>query len=361
MNDKVTAFNFSDVYRTLLPAAARDVVAAREAAHVEIYKQIKFTKQILDLCRLAFGLNISAQSELGSLLVTEVRKSDVQFSLTHDRAEASRIAALILSNRLAEGCTQDAIAVLAACFSGLRASADGDQLANQATACLAQKARARRVSLPNPTATYPKLQDRSALVTTMEQGISPQSLKPLFDAIIADDRVGGDTLAKNVSAIMQSLLTENQRLAEEVDLLWWHIGDWSECLHRPLGQVPEAGRGLIASVDLAAVIRVLPGPYGAMGVLRRSLGLEPDREMNLRESVEALTPEDLKEAYQQCTNTDILPVHTAVQLYLDRGRGQWEQHFEKACGVSCDAPLSPYKIALQAFWESCLIKHGWAK
>lgn len=83
--------------------------------------------------------------------------------------------------------------------------------------------------------------------------------------------------------------------------------------------------------------------------------------MTLREAVEALEPDDLKRAYANCADTDILPVHTAVQLSLDRGRGAWGPAFEKLCGVKAEAPLTRYKIALQAFWERSLVKHGWAK
>ena len=212
-----------------------------------------------------------------------------------------------------------------------------------------------------PAVAYPKAADRSSLVNALDPAISGPAVKAILEAIIADGRAGGDGLARATTTVLQALFIENQRLAEEVDLLWWHIGDWSECLGRPIGQVPEPGRGLIAGADLATIIRVLPGPYGTTGILRRSLGEDADQSMTLREAVEALEPDDLKRAYRSCTDADILPVHTAVQLYIDRGRSALGPAFQKACGVSSEVPLSRYKIALQAFWEGSLVKHGWAK
>lgn len=353
-------FNFSDSYRTLQPLASRELVTARESSHAEITKQIKLATHVLDLCRLAFGLSVRSEGELATLLIAEVRKGDVQFSLTHDRAEAGRIATLVLTERLAQHFIQDAIAVLAASFAGLRTSADEDGLTCRAITCLAQKARATGRAKRAPTITYPRVEDRSALVTALDQ-LNPQTIKPLVEALIGDDRTAGEGLAKSATAATQELFLENQRLAEEIDLLWWHIGDWSECLDRPFTRVPEHGKGLIAGADLAAIIRALPGPYGATGILRRSLGSDADQPTKLSEAVEALSPEDLNKAYRTCTDTDILPIHTAVQLYVERGRGAWGQAFEKTCGLSADVQLSPYKIALQAFWESSLVKHSWAK
>ena len=105
----------------------------------------------------------------------------------------------------------------------------------------------------------------------------------------------------------------------------------------------------------------MPGPYGTAGILRRSLGEAADRPMTLGEAIEALEPDDLKCAYKSCTDADILPVHTAVQLCLQRGRASWGQDFHKTTGLSPEVPLSRYTIALQAFWERSLVKHGWAK
>ncbi len=361
MNVEAHPFNFTDAYRTLQPTASREAVAARESSHGELMKQIKLPTHVLDLCRLAFGMTIPAQSELGRSFVAEVRKGDLQFSLTHDRAEAGRIAALLLADRLARGSTQDAIAVLATSFAGQRASADEDGLTDLAGHCRARSARGRGHAGRPGAIAYPNAPDRSSLIAALDQGVTPPAVKALLEAMIADGQAGGEGLAKVVTTVVQGLFNENQRLAEEVDLLWWHIGDWSECLGRPIAHVPEAGRGLIAGADLAAMIRVLPGPYGTTGILRRSLGQDAEQSMTLREAVEALDPDDLKRAYASCTDTDILPVHAAVQLCLDRGHGAWGQAFEKACGVSSEAPLTRHKIALQAFWERSLVKHGWAK
>ncbi|MFZ2050550.1 MAG: GTPase-associated system all-helical protein GASH [Solirubrobacteraceae bacterium] len=356
------AFDFTDAYRTLQPSASWEVVADRESSHGELLKKVTLTTHVLDLCRLAFGMTIPEQSELGSSLVAEVRKSDKQFSLKHDRAEAGRLCALLLAERLAGGSTQDAFAVLATSFAGQRASADEDALTNLAGQCLTRSARARGRLATQAAVTYQKAQDHSSLIAALEPGVTPPAVKAIFQAMMVDDQAGGQGLANVMTTVVRGLLDENQRLAEEVDLLWWHIGDWSECLGRPLGQVPETGRGLIAGADLAAIIRDLPGPYGTAGILRRSLSQEAEQPMTLREAVEALEHDDLKRAYASVTDdTDILPVHTAVQLCLDRGHGAWGQAFEKVCKVNAEAPLTRYKIALQAFWEQSLVKHGWAK
>ena len=142
MNVEAHAFSFIDAYRALQPAASREVVAVRELSHGEILKQIKLATHVLDLCRLAFCMTIPTQSELTTFFVAEICKGDPQFSLEHDRAEAGRIAALLLADRLAQGSAQDAIAVLATSYAGQRASADEDRLTKLAGECLRQSTRA---------------------------------------------------------------------------------------------------------------------------------------------------------------------------------------------------------------------------
>jgi hypothetical protein len=361
MNVSVSAFNFTDAYRMLQPAASREVVAARETAHVELAKAIKYAHQVLDLCRLAYHLPILAGSNLGEWFEPEVKKTDPQFSLAHDRAEAGRIAAILLSQRLKQSHTQEAVAVLATSFCGQRASADDDALARLARDCLVRAARSRRTAAKLPDLPFSKGQDRSALITAMEQAFAPPAVKAVTDALAADAQKGGESLAKATAAALKTLFDENQRLAEEVDLLWWHNGDWSECLERPLAEVPPLGRALIVGADLAAMIRVAPGPYGTNGILRRSLGENADQSVSLRGAVEAMEPEDLRHAYVAHADQDILSVHTAAKLYIDRGRGLWGQAFEQVTGVTHEGPLTHYRLALQAFWECSLVKHGWAK
>jgi hypothetical protein len=361
MSVEPSAFNFSDAYRTLQPAATRELVAAREASHVELAKAIKYTTQVLDLCRLAYCMSIPAQSEFSFSFEAEVRKTDPQFSLTHDRAEAGRIAAILLTQRLKQGQTGDAIAVLATSFCGHRASVDEDALPRLALDCLVRSARSRRYAATSPDLVYVKQPDRSALMTKMEQSFDHTTVKAVVEALAKDDYTAGESLAKAASAALKSLFDENQRLAEEVDLLWWHIGDWSECLERPLAELPSVGRCLIAGADLAALIRILPGPYGAPGLLRRALGQVADQSVTLQEVIEALEPGDLKLAYSDHGGMDILPIHTAARLYAELGCGTWCSSFNKICGVGHDAPLTPYKLALQAFWERSLVKHSWAK
>jgi GTPase-associated system helical domain len=361
MNVSVSAFNFTDEYRTLQPVASREVVAARETSHVELAKAIKYANQVLDLCRLAYQMPVSAQSNIREWFEAEIKKTDPQFSLMHDRAEAGRIAAILLRQRLKQGHTQDAVAVLATSFCGQRVSADDDALPRLARDCLVRAARSLRTSATLPEVTYSKKQDRSALITAMEQAFASPAVKAVTDALAADAQTAGESLAQTAAAAVKALFDENQRLAEEIDLLWWHNGDWCECLDRPLADVPPLGRALIVGADLAAMIRLAPGPYGTNGILRRSLGKDADRSVSLREAVEAIEPEDLKQAFPAHADQDILPVHIAAKLYFERDRGAWGQTFEQVTGVTYEGPLTHYKLALQAFWECSLVKHGWAK
>jgi hypothetical protein len=208
---------------------------------------------------------------------------------------------------------------------------------------------------------YPKRQNRSALLAQIEQAFAAAAVNPALEALAADAHGHGEAFAKAVSVALKILYDENLRLAEEVDLLWWHIGAWSEILDRALTTLPRAGRPLVIGADLAAMIRVMPGPYGANGILRRALLQDADTPESLADAVEALDVADLKRVLPAppAGHRDILALHAAGQFLIELGGSAWAQSFHRESGLRHDIRMTHYEIALQTFWERLLILHGW--
>jgi hypothetical protein len=229
--------------------------------------------------------------------------------------------------------------------------------------CLTASARARRVGSKLREIAYPKRQNRSALVAQIEQAFGAATVNPALEALAADAHGHGETFAKTVSVALKTLYDENLRLAEEIDLLWWHIGAWSEILDRALATLPQAGRPLVIGADLAAMIRVMPGPYGANGILRRALGQDADTPQSLADAVEALDFADLKRVLPAppAGQHDILALHAAVELLIELGASGWAQSFHRGSGLRHDIRMTHYEIALQTFWERLLILHRWTR
>jgi hypothetical protein len=72
-----------------------------------------------------------------------------------------------------------------------------------------------------------------------------------------------------------SVLRANASLdREELDLLWWALGDWSELQNQHYAQLSIAGTALTAGVEAARILRRLPAESHRQLALRRVYGRE---------------------------------------------------------------------------------------
>jgi hypothetical protein len=362
MTVQTGTFNFVEAYRHMQPNATREIVSAREAAYVALRTDLSIA-QILDLCRLAYRMHVPTERGLEDWFAAVVRKTDPQFSMTIDSVEAGRIAALLLTDRVKQQHLVTTVAVLTTSFSGKRESVDHDELSILAGVCLAAEARRRRVGTPPAELLYPTRTDRSTVLTQIETSFGHASVKTALEALAADAHGQGAELANTITTILKTAHTENMRLAEEIDLLWWHIGGWSELLERPLALLPKRYLPIVVGADLACMIRALPGPYGANAILRRALGPDADARQSLAEVVTTMDVEDLARIIPSppAGCSDILALHSAGRAVVEHGKKALGDSFERTTGISQNAEMTCYELALQTFRERMLMLHGWTE
>src|SRR5688572_27430704 len=104
-------FKFLDAYRTLVPTASREVIDARQKAHDKLFGLVKTMDKVYDLCRVAFGLPYDKLT-IAEWFEKTVKATDVQFSLDMDKAEAARVAALVLRDLIWRGTVHYPLAIL---------------------------------------------------------------------------------------------------------------------------------------------------------------------------------------------------------------------------------------------------------
>jgi hypothetical protein len=159
------------------------------------------------------------------------------------------------------------------------------------------------------------------------------------------------------------LVTEREsriRLGEEVNMLWWYIGDWGKLVDKPRRDFPSLALALVVGADLASFVREPPGPYGATAILKRSLASSADRTIKLAEAVEALPQTDLVaiSVAPPPDDGDLFPVHFAMSSARDNGNGRWQTVFERVTGLKPDVKLPRHHLALQAYRERVLLNAG---
>jgi hypothetical protein len=356
-----TKFDFIQSYRDLDQNASRDLIEARQKAHEQLDTSIKNMEQVYDLCRLAFLL------EPNPATVTEwfeqpIRGLDPHFLVSKDKAEAGRIASLLLRDRITRGGSHVPLAVLSASFCGRRHSADGDALTKEANEAFSTAARNYRMFAAAKPVPAPKFKaitaelDSVAAQNPLQGGVARTAMEAAAQA--CENAV--ITLSESVETSLASARGDVVRLAEEVDMLWWHIGDWHELLGKSRSGASAETKMLASGIELGAFVRQLPGPYGAYGILRRISGSDADGNTTLRGAIKSLSEDDARKLSKSIPSSSksLFPIHSEIQSIAERSAAGWESEVGKVAPDVVDVGISFFDLGIQAYRERALINYG---
>jgi hypothetical protein len=142
-------------------------------------------------------------------------------------------------------------------------------------------------------------------------------------------------------------------------MLWWHIGDWAETLSLPRSDFHAEAVGVVSGIELGLLVKELPGPYGAYGILRRTLGKTADTKTKLQDVIGRLGGSAERLAVpMEPSMMSLFPIHAAMRLVADRGEDRWLEAFPAAAGDLSSKEVSNFDLAIQAFRERALINLG---
>jgi hypothetical protein len=339
-------FNFIEAYKLLQPTADRVLVDARDQGTRKILEKLNWP-QVVDLARLAFQLPHEPTSYI-DWFQGPLHEPDPHFFVAQDLAEAGRIATLALRQRVAGRNTSIALIVLAASYAGKRAAFDNGELVTQAKDLVTASAKKGGMTAPSGKIGLTMAGDISKLKTEMTNSFDAAHTAPFVEAAVQDLRNGTEAAITSLSQAYQALRSDNLRLAEETDMLWWHVGDWSNILDVPRASIAKKSVGLVSGLDLGAMVTFSPGPYGVYGILKQSLGTDGDKPVSLTEAVAGLgEPQIARLALQKAP--DAFPVLTALRLAA--AGGDWTVPFGKVVPDAADRKLTHLELATQAFRE----------
>jgi hypothetical protein len=342
-------FNFIEAYKKLQPTTDRGVVEWRNASFAEIVKGINWG-QIVDLSRLAFNLPFDAR-DYEEWFQKPLHDNDAHFFVAQDAAEAGRVATLILRHFVSLGnetaCTAALIA-LAASFAGKRSALDNGELVNRSRDVVTAAAKKGTMTAPSDKVGLAKAGDLSKLKTEMTNGFDAARTAPFIEAAVQALRDDSKAAVKSLSDAYLAMRRDNLRLAEEVDMLWWHVGDWSNILDVPRTALSKKSVGLVSGVDLGSMVKSSPGPYGAYGILKQSLGKDYDKTTSLIDAVTGLEGVQLTRlSFDKAP--DVFPVLTALRLAA--AGNDWTEQFAKLVPSAAGEKLTHFELATQAYRE----------
>ena len=161
------------------------------------------------------------------------------------------------------------------------------------------------------------------------------------------------TIVRRHGSAMQSLEHFLEIQDEEMEMLWWVIGEYSRSYSSVFSKVAAKARPIIFSVELAEMTKVLPGPISIAALLSRT-GLTAGRKTEVVQVVNAVREDWLRERVSTRLSSPVTtPLHEAVKRRLETGEDEaWVAGWAAVTGLSASLGLTPLDIAMQFYREA---------
>lgn len=356
------AFDFADAFREFVPTAERSLVEARVSALAMLSTEArKSVEKIVGLTRIAYGIPLTDGDQTGEWLQAVIREKEAGFSLSRDREDARVMSAIVLGSILQAGNYQRvATLLLAATFAGQRRAPGDGKLEVAARDIFSDSARNRGLKF-STRISKSQWRETSKATASIASTFDAATVKTAIEAVAAEAKATESRAIERFNTALEQLTTENVRLAEEVDLLWWHLGGRSYILGRPLDTIEPISLPFVIGSDVAEMINNLPGPHGALGIIKKALGTSADEKQTIEATLKAVVPDDRVKLLVRARDKDtIASLNYGLALLDDESTvDSFARIFQKRAALTSDVELTRFEIAAQAYFERLFIKGGW--
>ena len=356
------AFDFADAFREFHTSVEQSLLEARIAALTKLSTEAKKSvEKIVGLTRIAYGIELEEADETGEWLQATIREKEAGFSLNRDREDAKIMCAIVLDSILHAG-NSDRVATLlmAATFAGQRSAPGDGKLEIAARDIFLESARNRGLQFTHRISKS-QWRETSKATASVENGFDADTVKTAIEAVAAEAKAAEARTIERFNTALDQLTSENVRLAEEVDLLWWHLGGWSYILKRPLASIEATSLPFVIGSDVAQMVNTLPGPHGALAIVRKALGASADDKQTIEATLKAVEPDDRAQLLVGARDKDMIASlnHGLALLDDETTADSFDKTFQKRTAVSSSAELTRFEIATQAYFERLFINGRW--
>jgi hypothetical protein len=275
-----------------------------------------------------------------------------------EKRESQLLAACALI-RLFPSFALAQLAVTAASFDGARNPTlpmDLVALAEQAIGSLSTSRRVR------PDVSDLKIRPQEVAYQPDFAGFQPgdpQTWKPLFTGMNTALNASLNATAASLNASIGEMGTYMRVVDEELQMLWWLVGERSLDLDLPFDKVESAVQPLVFARELAQRTVSSPGPVAIAALLARS-GLKSRGKLTVASAVNAVPADWAASTVSRLTPSPVTtPIHFALDKRIEAGApGAWEAHWSALSGLPADAGLAPLRLAELFYREHLLSTFG---
>lgn len=185
-----------------------------------------------------------------------------------------------------------------------------------------------------------------------------QDVATLIEALALAGAMATSAVNQNqadTQAIVEALARRLDQQDEELQMLWWLIGERSEDLACSFGDIDDAARPLVLAKELASHTLLPPGPPTVRALLSRAK-LVGKGKVAVVEAVAAAPIEWLKShVASQAVSPVTQPLHFAIARQLETGPGiAWVAGWAAATDLPQDTAL-PHLTLAELFYRECVL------
>lgn len=354
------SYSFADQYRAANIAPGPEIIKLRQEAVEKILPDLDDDK-LLDLTRLYFGMNCPMNNNWFRDAFLE---TDPSFSLIDNQREASVLSVCLLSAALEQGVINAALIPVVASVCGHREPSLQAEFIQDAQQALVTNSFNSRNSLCVDVGKI-KTPAKSKVGIEIDQLTETMDLAILTNIVKLSSNEASETLQESVSQIfnvLKPLVNQLSELKEEVNMLWWLIGNHSRILDKPFADLDVGVAAIMAGLDLATLTNGESGPVAVPALLQRIINPQkkPSKKNLSIDKTINLLPPDLYSSLEFLSSysrvSDICVITTAIMKSQEIGQGEgWFNTFKKITSLDESIQLSPLNLAVQMYQEAMLI------
>ena len=146
---------------------------------------------------------------------------------------------------------------------------------------------------------------------------------------------------------------------EELQMLWWLMGQRSTGLDCAFVDIPELARPLVFAKELSDVTASMPGPLSVKAILSRA-GLTDKETIALSAIINAADDAWLLKCIPEGELSFVAtPLHFGIRRRMETGAGSaWVAGWAATAGIAGDFQMTPLAIGLQFYREQLLLLFG---
>jgi hypothetical protein len=336
---------FVDWYRTI-PALVDEEIKTKRISAIEELVEIDDVDFWLDITRMSFKLN-PEKSENREKFVKAFRDADLTFPLLKNDNLVHVLAAISICIKLEEdeSIVNDIIAnaILNAPF-------------------FKQFKKGTKVPLSDYARRYLNNSgDRKIMIDAVREMQDVEGVKKIENKLTAGDKWLPEdylSLTKAVNVLGKS----NQLLQEEVNVLWWLVGEYSKTCDKTFVKVGIRKMIAIAPIELAELTILNQGFVASKALLKRILllsnkGNDSISNFSFMEVLKAMSKEVVQYFAELENISELTPCLYIIQKSIDSDMdGKWVEEIKQKTSIDLNMAKEAADISQQLYEELMYLK-----